>query len=240
MNATDVAPTRLIAAQRAAKSFVDQLPGKFRVGVVSFSASADTLTRPTTDRGAVRDAIDSLQAQGGTAMGDAIERALDTVRPAQALKTAPKPGQAPPTTAVPQPKGPPAIILLLSDGASSMGKFRPLDAAMDAHMLNVPVFTIALGTMDGTVDVPDDTGQGVRRIPVPPDPDTLSQVAKLTGGRFFNAPNDRDLRSIYHELGSRIGFVRERQEVTVVLAAIAVLLLVSGGIASLAWFSRFP
>jgi Ca-activated chloride channel homolog len=103
----------------------------------------------------------------------------------------------------------------------------------------VPVFTIALGTDQGMVDVPNETGQ-LQRVPVPPDELTLQRIADLTGARFFAAPTDRDLKGIYRELGSKIGFVKERQEVTVVFAAAGLLLMVAGMALSLAWFSRFP
>jgi Ca-activated chloride channel homolog len=245
MNATDVEPTRLLAAQQAASSFLDNLPAKFKVGLVSFSASAQTLTRPTTDRASVRDAISSLRAEGGTAMGDAIERGLEAKRP-------PPPPPAdrprdesstttPPTTAAPEGGGkePPTVMLLLSDGANTVGKTQPLEAAEHAKQIEVPVFTIALGTDEGVVEVPDEAGQP-RRIPVPPDKATLRRVAEVTGGKFFTAPSNRDLKAVYHDLGSRIGFVKERQEVTVVFAAAALLFVVAGGALSLLWFNRFP
>ncbi len=89
------------------------------------------------------------------------------------------------------------------------------------------------------VDVPDESGQ-LRRIPVPPDKFTLRRVAEATGGRFFTAPSNKDLKGIYHDLGSKIGFVKQHQEVTVVFAAAALVLLVAGAALSLVWFSRFP
>jgi Ca-activated chloride channel family protein len=241
MNATDVSPTRMVAAQQAANTFVDQLPGKFRVGLVSFSSTAQTLTRPTTDRAAVLDAISSLHAEGATAMGDGIERALEVKRPPAPPTTARRNGAAPPTSQ-PRPTGkePPVVILLLSDGANTQGHTQPLDAADDAKKLGVPVFTIALGTDEGMVDVPDEATGQLRRVPVPPDKVTLRRIAEATGARFFAAPSGRDLRGIYHQLGSRIGFVKERQEVTVVFAAAGLLLLVAGSALALAWFNRFP
>jgi Ca-activated chloride channel family protein len=245
MNATDVEPTRLVAAQQAANSFLENLPAKFRVGLVSFSATAQTLTRPTTDRDAVRDALSSLHAEGGTAMGDAIDRALEAKRPPppQVDRPRAKPGAQPTPTVPPaeaQPgKEPPVVMLLLSDGANTVGKKQPMEAADEAKRLQVPVFTIALGTDSGVVEVPDESGQP-RRIPVPPDKVTLRRIADTTGGKFFTAPSNRDLKGVYRDLGSRIGFVKERQEVTVVFAAGALLLLVAGGALSLAWFNRFP
>jgi Ca-activated chloride channel homolog len=245
MNATDVEPTRLVAAQQAANSFLENLPAKFRVGLVSFSATAQTLTRPTTDRDAVRDALSSLHAEGGTAMGDAIDRGLEAKRPPppQVDRPRAKPGAQPTPTVPPaeaQPgKEPPVVMLLLSDGANTVGKKQPMEAADEAKRLQVPVFTIALGTDSGVVEVPDESGQP-RRIPVPPDKVTLRRIADTTGGKFFTAPSNRDLKGVYRDLGSRIGFVKERQEVTVVFAAGALLLLVAGGALSLAWFNRFP
>jgi Ca-activated chloride channel homolog len=237
MNATDVQPTRMVAAQQSATTFVQELPKKLRVGVVSFASTAQTLTRPTTDRVAVYEAIATLHAEGATAMGDGIERALDVKRPpggpvTQGLQSAPTP-------AVPADSQLPMVVLLLSDGANTQGKVRPMDAAAHAKALGVPVFTIALGTDQGMVDVPNETGQ-LQRVPVPPDELTLQRIADVTGARFFAAPSDRELKSIYRELGSKIGFVKERQEVTGLFAAAALLLMVAGMTLSLGWFSRFP
>jgi Ca-activated chloride channel homolog len=240
MNATDVVPTRLVSSQRAASGFVEQLPDRFRVGIVSFASTAQTLTRPTTDRVAVYESIESLHAEGATAMGDGIERALDVKRP-------PTPGPSSnaarpaPNSGAQQGSGSdaPLVVLLLSDGANTQGRTQPMEAAANAKALGVPVFTIALGTDQGMVDVPDETGN-LRRIPVPPDKLTLQRIAETTGGRFFAAPSTRDLKDIYDELGSKIGFVKEKQEITVVFAATGLLFLVAGAAMSLVWFSRFP
>ncbi|HZD37778.1 MAG TPA: VWA domain-containing protein [Actinomycetes bacterium] len=244
MNATDVAPSRMIAAEQAAKVFLDELPDKFRVGVVAFSGTAQILTRPTTDRAAVRESLATLHAEGPTAMGDAIERALEARLPPSATvpttTLADGRGGVPTTTAPDLSKQPPTVILLLSDGSNTQGRSQPLDAARHARQLNVPVFTISLGTDTGMVDVPDETTGQLRRIPVPPDKFTLRRVAEATGGRFFAAPSSRDLKSIYQDLGSKIGFVRQKQEVTVVFAAASLLLLVAGAGLALIWFSRFP
>jgi Ca-activated chloride channel homolog len=237
MNATDVQPTRLVASQRAATTFVEQLPEKFRVGIVSFASTAQTLTRPTTDRAAVYEAIASLHAEGATAMGDGIERALDVKRPPGSSSRAAAP--APDPLDQSSDREPPLVVLLLSDGANTQGRTQPMEAATDAKELGVPVFTIALGTDQGMVDVPDETGT-MRRIPVPPDELTLQRIAEATGARFFAAPTSRELKDVYRELGSKIGFVKERQEVTVLFSATALLFLVAGATMSLGWFSRFP
>jgi Ca-activated chloride channel homolog len=237
MNATDVEPTRLVSSQRAAAGFIQQLPEKFRVGIVSFASTAQTLTRPTTDRAAVYEAVASLHAEGATAMGDGIERALDVKRPpAPPSSSSARPA---PDPSVQQASDAPMVVLLLSDGANTQGRAQPMEAASHAKELGVPVFTIALGTDQGMVDVPDETGN-LRRIPVPPDKLTLQRIAEATGARFFAAPSSRDLKEVYKELGSKIGFVKERQEITVVFAATGLLFLVAGATMSLVWFNRFP
>jgi Ca-activated chloride channel family protein len=240
MNATDVQPTRLVSAQRAAASFVQRLPEKFRVGIVSFASTAQTLSRPTADRPTVYEAIESLHAEGATAMGDGIERALDIKRPPGSPSTGSTVRPAPnPQGQQGSGEDAPLVILLLSDGANTQGRAQPMEAAADAKALGVPVFTIALGTDQGMVDVPDETGN-LRRIPVPPDKLTLQRIAETTGARFFAAPSSRDLKDVYRELGSKIGFVKEKQEITVVFAATGLLFLVAGATMSLVWFSRFP
>jgi Ca-activated chloride channel homolog len=237
MNATDVEPTRLVSSQRAATGFIEQLPEKFRVGIVSFASTAQTLTRPTTDRAAVYEAVASLHAEGATAMGDGIERALDVKRPPTPSSTGNAARPAPPAQGGANEA--PLVVLLLSDGANTQGRTQPMEAAADAKELGVPVFTIALGTERGMVDVPDETGN-LRRIPVPPDTLTLQRIADITGARFFAAPSNEDLKGVYRELGSKIGFVKEKQEITVVFAATGLLFLVAGAAMSLVWFSRFP
>jgi Ca-activated chloride channel family protein len=238
MNATDVRPTRLVSSQRAATTFIEQLPEKFRVGIVSFASTAQTLTRPTTDRAAAYEAIASLHAEGATAMGDGIERALDVKRTPGSASGGVVPSAPDPLDQT-SGREPPVVVLLLSDGANTQGRTQPMEAATDAKQLGVPVFTIALGTDQGMVDVPDETGT-MRRIPVPPDELTLQRIAETTGARFFAAPTSRELKDVYRELGSKIGFIKEKQEVTVLFSATALLFLVAGATMSLSWFSRFP
>jgi Ca-activated chloride channel family protein len=223
MNATDVEPSRIQAARRSAKTFIDALPDSFPIGVVSFDESANVLSRPNIDRAEAHDIIDGLQADGGTAMGDGINQALE-------LRVG-GPNAPPPAADDDEPD---TIVLLLSDGASTTGS-HPLEAAEAARGLRIPIYTIALGTPEGTLNP-----FGGRRIPVPPDEATLQAIAERTGGRFFTAPTDEELRSIYKELSSRIGFVTEKQEVTVLFAAAALLLLVAGATLSVLWSGRLP
>ncbi len=221
MVATDVAPDRLSAAREAAGTFLDRLPRDLRVGLVTFSSQAQVLSSPTDDHDAVLRALGSLEAEGGTAMGDGLARATELGRS--------------PDGEEPAGRDVPAAVVLLSDGANTSGDTQPTEAAARAREWGIPVFTVALGTPDGTVQ-----GPGGQVIPVPPDESTLRDVAGSTGGRFFASSSEADLTRVYEELGSRIGFVEEEQEVTFAFAAAALVLLVAGGTLSTLWFNRFP
>ena len=259
MRATDVDPNRLVAAQQAATDFVDRLPEQFRVGLVAFSTDARLVVEPTTDRAQVREALASLQADGGTAMGDAIALSLEAsgIEQAQAAAS-PDPSGAPDPSATPDPsptpdgsaapdasvtpdadQAPVVATVVLSDGANSTGSLEPVEAAQQAADLGVPVYTIALGTEDGVVEVPNLFGVP-ESMPVPPDPETLATVAEMTGGRFFEAPTAEDLAAIYENLGSKVGFVEEEQEVTQLVAAAGLLFVLVGGALAAHWFNRFP
>jgi Ca-activated chloride channel homolog len=241
MNADDVDPTRMEAAQRAATRFLDRLPERFQVGLVTFSSEAETLVPPTTDREAVRSALATLTANGGTAMGDGLARALDVIEAARQEAVG---GPGPTTTVDPnapgatpapttpdqgaqQPAVPPAVTLLLSDGANSAGG-DPFVQAERARQLRVPVYTIALGTANGVLRQPNAFG-GTRIQPVPPDPDSLARIAETSNGRFFEAPTSDNLTAVYDSLGSRIGFRLEEREVTVAFTVAGLLLLAAAG-----------
>jgi Ca-activated chloride channel family protein len=259
MRATDVSPTRLDAAKASALSFIDQLPANVRVGVVAFASEPVTLVSPTTDRAQTKEAINSLQARDGTAMGDALMQVLDIAEKIQkdnssetpdastapGASTAPDPSAAPgssssPTTGTDKPADKPLVAaILLSDGANSVGQAQPLDAAQRAKTLGVPIYTIALGTPDGTVDVQDNFGQNVT-LNVPPDTQTLQQIASITGGQSFNAPTAAQLASVYDNLQSRIGYTEQTQEVTFALVGAGLLLVIVGAGLSAVWFGRLP
>jgi Ca-activated chloride channel family protein len=255
MRATDVEPSRLVAAQQAASDFVDQLPESFRVGLVVFSTEARIVASPTTDRAEIHAAIDNLVANGGTAMGDAIVLSLqaagvDSSGSGSTASPAPDPSAAPDASADPDastspdpsaaPGEPPLVAtVLLSDGANSTGDLEPQEAADRAAAAGVPIYTIALGTADGTVEVPNLFGQ-VETMPVPPDTETLAEVAETTGGRFFDAPTAEDLAQIYENLGSRVGYSEEEQEVTQLFAAVALAFVLAGAGLAAHWFNRFP
>jgi Ca-activated chloride channel family protein len=218
MQARDVQPSRLAAAQKAALTFLDQLPAAVRVGAVAYNHVPEALQSPTADREALRLAIESLEPAGSTATGDAIHLALQMTR-----RDAEKP--------------PPAAIVLLSDGKSVRGR-DPLDAAREAADAKVPIYTVALGTPGGTIESKTPNG-GTRLEPVPPDPETLAQIAEITGGRTFDVADAGRLQEVYERLGRQVATERRPREITSAFAGGALLLIAAGALASLRWFGRF-
>jgi len=217
MDATDVEPSRFAAAREAARGFVEDVPDEIRLGLVSFDQAAHMLATPTREHDRVRGAIDSLVTGPGTATGDALQEAVDAIR----------------RDAAGQPRRPPAAILLLSDGKTTSGS-DPIVAAREARREGIPIYAVALGTDQGTVQL------GLETIPVPPDRQTLREVAQISRGRYFDALDADALSSIYQTLGSRLGTERERREVTAAFAAGGLLLLLAGGALSLRWNGRLP
>ena len=208
MNATDVSPTRLAAAQAAATSFLDKVPDRLQVGLVAFADGPHTVLRPTQDRAQIKSTIAALAADGGTATGDALDSAL---------------------TALADEK--PAAIVLLSDGASKVGQ-DPAEVAQKARAAKIPIYTVALGTPDGTVDA------GGQLLSVPPDPEALKQVADISGGKAFTAEDSDSLDEVYKTLGSRIGTRKEKKEVSAGFAAIGLLMLGGAAFTTLRWRGR--
>jgi Ca-activated chloride channel family protein len=221
MQASDVAPSRLVAARRAAAQFLDKVPDRVRVGLVAFNQGAEVSQLPTTDRELVRDAIDAITPAGGTATGDALTTALRILRPDAN-----------------DPRPPPAAIVLLSDGKSIKGR-DPVEAARDARRLKVPVYTVALGTDQGTIQVRE-RGGNVRTERVPPDRETLQRIAEASGGRAFAVEDAERLEEVYDRLGSQVATKREKREVTTAFAGGALLLVLAGGALSLTFFGRLP
>ncbi len=223
MSSQDIRPSRLIAAQRAAQAFVDGMPKKFRVGVIGFTGRAYVAVPPTEERGLVRSALKSLKSGQGTALGDAL--ALGS-RLARAERTSD--GAIPPTA-----------MLVISDGAQMSGRTTPATAAAQAKSLHIPVYTVVVGTPDGVVNVPLAGGYQAQ-LRVPPNPETLRSVARLTGGQFFTATDQAQLRQIYEKLGSRLGHRRESREITDLFAGGSAAFLLFGGTLSALWFRRVP
>jgi Ca-activated chloride channel family protein len=218
MQADDVAPNRIEAAQEAAKKFVAELPPDYNLGIVAFAKSANVLVSPTKDRAAVVTAIDGLQLAEATATGEAVFTSLEAIR------SVPADGAAAP---------PPARIVLLSDGYRTSGRSVE-DAAAAASAANVPVSTIAFGTDSGTVDI---RGQ-LQRVPV--DRISLEQLAESTKGFFYEAASIAELKQVYKDMGSSIGHRVEAREVTQWYAGIGLLLGLIAAALSMVWTSRLP
>jgi Ca-activated chloride channel homolog len=223
MKADDVQPTRLDAAREAARAFLAQVPEKFRVGVVSFATRAAVGVPPTDDRELVEAALDHLTPGEGTAIGDAVSLSVRLGN-----------RQVPEGEVVP-----PRSILLISDGARDGGRVDPADAAQEAKDQGVPVHTVLVGTEAGVVE--ETLTGGFRRvIRVPPSPETLQQLASATGGNFYTALDDAELRAVYEELGSRLGHRKELREITDLFAGGAAALMLLGGTMALFLFRRVP
>jgi Ca-activated chloride channel family protein len=238
MNATDVEPTRLAAAQESARTLVNELPQDFQVGLITFSTASRVLVSPTTEKETVLAALDTLESRGGTAMGEAILDALTVARPPQTPGdgSGAEPGN---DDGSEEAEDSPVIMVLISDGFNTDGTANPLDAAESANEMNVPIFTIALGTEDGIAEVTDNLGN-VRRVRVPPDKETLEAIAEATDARYFEAPSAEELDAVYEDLGSKIGYEEEEREITVWFAAAAAAFVAAAGGLSLLWFNRFP
>ncbi|MCA2222107.1 VWA domain-containing protein [Nonomuraea aurantiaca] len=218
MDADDVQPNRISAAKAAAQAFARELPDRFNVGVVSFARSANVVIAPTTDHQAVVTAIGNLTTRPGTAIGEAVFNSLDSVRSFdQQAATDP----------------PPAAIVLLSDGDNTSG--RGVNEAIDAaQQARVPVSTIAYGTQEGTVSIDG------RPVNVPVNKQTLQSLSDGTSGRAYAAESGSELRDVYEQIGTSLGFKLVDQEVTqwFIVAAIVAGLLVAG--AAVLFGARIP
>jgi Ca-activated chloride channel homolog len=218
MLATDVEPDRITVAREAAEAFVDKLPAQFNVGLVAFSRAASVVVPPTTDRDVLTRGINSLDTGPGTAIGDGITTSLQAIAALDAQAAI---------------DPPPARIVLLSDGANTAGR-SPEIAAAAAAQAQVPVYTIAYGTDDGVVEINDEV------IPVPADPQTLQEVADATGGRAYEAASGEELREVYEDIGSSVGYRLVKQDVTARYVGFGLIVAFAAAAASLLWFSRLP
>jgi Ca-activated chloride channel family protein len=219
MEATDVKPDRLSAAQAAARSFLDRLPHQVIVGAVAFSDTPDAVQTPSDDHSATRRVIDGQQAGGATDTGDALQVAI------QALTSATRDG-----------KRLPSSIVLLSDGRTTTGR-DPVGVAREAGRLKIPIYTVSLGTSNALIPNPGGFGPPVE---VPPDPETLRQIARSSGGRAFTAEDSGELSSIYKSLGSQLGTKGQKREITAAFALGGLALLIAAGAASVRISGRLP
>ena len=247
MRVRDVQPTRMVAAQEAAKAFLLEVPRHIEVGLVTFAGSVQVAQRATLDRPALVSAIDAIQMQTHTAVGSAIvlclaelfpDHGIDlgemTFGPGRKGRSLDDNGKAPPKQITPVAPGSydSAAIILLTDGRRTTG-VDTLEAARMAADRGVRVHVVGLGTADGHMAA----GEGMA-IYLQLDEPTLREVARLTGGEYHHAGSAEVLRSVYQQLGSRVQVGTRETELTAGLAAAAVLLIVAGSSLSLLWFGR--
>jgi len=222
MTATDVAPSRIDAAVAAATEFVDDVPERFQLGLVAFDGRARVLATPTADHSSVRAALQRLSPGEGTAAGDGIDAALDAVAASLEAAGAEAGGQ-----------DLPASIVLLSDGATTVGRSVE-SAARDAADRGVPVSTIAFGTGRGAVVVNGEV------VPVPADREAMEEVAEITGGASAEAETADELRDVYDDIGARVGSVVEEREIARAFLGVALVALLAAVAGSFVWSARLP
>lgn len=247
MRVTDVLPTRMVAAQAAAKTFLEDLPPNIQVGIVTFAGSAQVAQQATLDRASLVGAIDAIQMQFGTAVGSAIvvclaelfpDHGLDvgemTFGPQRKPRSWDDKAKAPPKAFTPVAPGSydAAAIILLTDGRRTTG-VDTLAAAKMAAERGIRIYAVGLGTPDGHLAA----GDGMA-IYLQLDEATLREVARMTGGEYFHAGTAEELRSVYQNLGSQMQTRKRDTELTAWLALVAAVLFVAGSALSVAWHGR--
>jgi Ca-activated chloride channel family protein len=246
MEAKDVKPSRIGAATAAVRTFLDRVPARLQVGLIAFAGDPAVASPPTTNHDLVRKSLETIQwfpSFGGTAIGDALAAA---VKLGQQAVSGEGGNLASSTTAAPDAQTRGLVsILFLSDGAQTRGTLEPLQGAERARVAGIPVYTVALGTPNGSLNFggggfPGGAPFGGRRVPVPPDPETLRAIADRTGGEFFAAQSAKSLQSAYKKLGSSLGRKPGQSEITYAFLAGAAFLLVAAGLLSALWSPRLP
>jgi Ca-activated chloride channel family protein len=249
MQAVDVKPTRLAAAQKAMHTFLSKVPSRVRVGLILFAGEAQVATPPTRDHELVGEAIDAageFRGFGGTAIGDAL--ALAVKLGIQITGNSANGSLASYVVAAPKVSSTLVSILFLSDGRQTQGQLQPLEGAARARAAGFPIYTVALGTTGATSlrgfpgGFPGQGGQfgfGGRRG-LSPDPVTLKAIATQTGGQFFRARSAGAVDAAYSKLGSSLGRTRGHVEITDIFLAIGAALLVAAGTLSAVWSPRLP
>jgi Ca-activated chloride channel family protein len=220
MQATDVAPNRLAAAKAAAIEFVQKIPDKYNVSVVSMAGNSSILVPPTLAHNTVENAINSIQLQDGTAIGEGIYTAL------RALQQAPKDPSKPDSVA-------PGAIVMLTDGSNTAGR-APMQAAAEARTAKVPIYTIAYGTENGYVDLDG------KREPVPVDHDLMKQIAASTNGRYFSAATIDELKTVYDNINSEVGYEKAEREVTSRFAGYGLAFAVLAALGAISLGAKWP
>ena len=247
MRVTDVKPTRLVAAQEAAKGFLRDLPKDIEVGLVTFAGSTQVAQAATLDRASLVAAIDGFQMQMGTAVGNAIVVCLSELFPDHGIdvgemtfgsklrgRSLDDRAKPPPKQVEPVAPGSynSAAIILLSDGRRTTG-VDTLAAAKMAADRGVRIYVVGLGTVDGDATTMDGMPMYLRL-----DEPTLREVARMTGGEYHYAGTAEKLRSVYENLGSRLQVQTRETEVSGLLAILAALVAVIAAGLSVVWFGR--
>lgn len=228
MSAEDMPPNRLEAAKTAAISFIEQLPARYNVGLVSFSSNARVVTSPTTDHALVVRSIDGLgPPDGGTAIGEAVYSSISDLQ--QILEEAAAAGASDESEESDEERSP-AHLVLLSDGGNSAGR-SPVTAAEAAREAGLPTSTIAYGTEGSSATLPGGQSVEVRE-------DTLRDLADTTGGQFYRASSADELREVYDDIGTLVGHHIEYREITVWVVLGAMVLAFAAAALSLRWFAR--
>ena len=228
MGAEDVEPTRIAAAQQAAREFLAGAPAGIDVGLVSFDENPIIEVPPTPDRAAIELALTGLELGPFTNTGDAISSSLSTLeRTLNALE-------------VTSDDAPPAVVVLLSDGEPTVG--RPIETAIaEAVQAGIPVSTVALGTPNGevTIEDPDNPGDFID-VPVPVDEGTLMAIADATGGTFFSTSSAAELAAVYEDIGTAVGFETVDEDISDLFVGLGLVLAALTSVLSLLWFQRLP
>jgi Ca-activated chloride channel homolog len=248
MRAADVLPSRIVAAQTAAKAFINELPRHVRVGIVAFAGSAQLAQLPTLSREDLITAIDRFQLQRGTATGNGIMLSLATLfpddgidigvltygRPASKGLSLDQQGKDEKKEREPVPPGSynSAAIIMLTDGQRTTG-VDPMEAAKLAADRGVRVYTVGIGTVEGETIGAEGWSMRVRL-----DAETLKQIATRTEAEYFYAGTAEDLKKVYEKLSSRITLETKETEISAIFAAIAAALAVLAAALSLWWFNR--
>ena len=219
MEATDVLPSRISAAKSAAKTFVKIIPTRVNLGLLSFAHDASVVVPPTLNRAQFVKGVDTLRLANYTAIGEAIFGSLQAIS-VFSQATTPNGGKAPA-----------ARIVLLSDGSNTVGR-SVASAIQAARKAGVQVSTIAFGTKTGTVE---SNGQTIR---VPADEDTLRRIAVDTGGSYHAAHSEQELRSVYKDIGSQIGYTTKRKNVSWRFLVVGLGFLFAAGGTSMLWAGR--
>jgi Ca-activated chloride channel homolog len=245
MRATDVQPTRIRAAQDAAKAFVTELPRQVKVGVVSFAGTAAVVQAPTTSREDIIASIERFQLQRATAIGSGIVLSLATLFPDAGIDLSHITGQRSMPPAPEDKKDPArefkpvepgsynsAAIILLTDGQRTTGP-DPVEAAKMAADRGIKVYTVGIGTVNGEVIGFEGWSMRVRL-----DEDTLKTIANITRAQYYYAGTAQDLKQVYQGLSTRLVVETKETEITSFFAAAGALLLLLGAALSVWWFGR--